>query len=73
MANLAFAASHPLPRPFVMNLAAVSLQPFKALRRWLAGRTTERQLNALDDNQLKDIGIVRGEISEIAFGNLLLR
>ncbi len=33
------------------------------LRRWNRGRATVRALNGLNDWQLKDIGISRGEIS----------
>lgn len=35
---------------------------FAGLRRWNRGRATVRALNGLNDWQLKDIGISRGEI-----------
>ena len=36
-----------------------------SLRRWLRARETARQLNALSDRELSDIGIVRHEIAQV--------
>jgi uncharacterized protein YjiS (DUF1127 family) len=36
------------------------------LRRWLHARETARQLNALSDRDLSDIGIARHDIAQVA-------
>ncbi len=36
------------------------------LRRWLRARETARQLNALSDRELSDIGVARHEIAQVA-------
>ena len=36
------------------------------LRRWLRTRDTARQLNALSDRELSDIGITRQDIAQVA-------
>jgi uncharacterized protein YjiS (DUF1127 family) len=36
------------------------------LRRWLRARETARQLNALSDRELSDIGIARQDIAQVA-------
>ncbi|MBL0406620.1 DUF1127 domain-containing protein [Microvirga aerilata] len=36
------------------------------LRRWLRGRETAHQLNALSDRELSDIGIARYDIAQVA-------
>jgi uncharacterized protein YjiS (DUF1127 family) len=36
------------------------------LRRWLRARETARQLNALSDCELSDIGIARHNIAQVA-------
>jgi uncharacterized protein YjiS (DUF1127 family) len=36
------------------------------LCRWLRARETARQLNALSDRELSDIGIARHNIAEVA-------
>jgi uncharacterized protein YjiS (DUF1127 family) len=35
------------------------------LRRWLRARETARQLNALSDHELFDIGIARHDIAQV--------
>jgi uncharacterized protein YjiS (DUF1127 family) len=35
------------------------------LRRWLRARETARQLNALSDRELSDIGIARQDIAQV--------
>ncbi|MDP8917481.1 MAG: DUF1127 domain-containing protein [Pseudomonadota bacterium] len=37
-----------------------------SLRRWLRSRETARQLNALSDRELSDIGIARHDITRVA-------
>lgn len=39
---------------------------FPALSESLLRRQTRRQLDALSDHQLKDIGLVRGQIDDVA-------
>lgn len=34
------------------------------LRRWIRARDTARQLSALSDRELADIGLTRGDIAE---------
>jgi uncharacterized protein YjiS (DUF1127 family) len=36
------------------------------LRRWLRARETARQLSALSDRELSDIGITRHDITRVA-------
>jgi len=38
----------------------------KTLRKWSAYRVTVRELNALDDRTLNDLGISRGDIHPLA-------
>jgi len=38
----------------------------KTLRRWASYRKTVRELSALDDRDLHDLGITRGEIQPLA-------
>jgi uncharacterized protein YjiS (DUF1127 family) len=37
-----------------------------SLRRWLRARETARQLSALSDRELSDIGIARHDIRQVA-------
>ena len=37
-----------------------------SLRRWLRARETARQLSALSDRELSDIGLVRPDIGRVA-------
>ncbi|MBD2749099.1 DUF1127 domain-containing protein [Microvirga sp. BT688] len=37
-----------------------------SLRRWLRSRETARQLHALSDRELCDIGLTRPDIAEVA-------
>ncbi len=41
---------------------------FKAINRWNTTRKTRNALNGLTDRQLYDIGLVRGDINDIAVG-----
>jgi len=36
------------------------------LRRWLRARETARQLSALSDRELSDIGLARHDIAQVA-------
>lgn len=38
----------------------------KTLRRWASYRKTIRELSALDDRELNDLGITRGDIQPLA-------
>jgi len=38
----------------------------KTLRKWAAYQQTVRELNALDNRQLTDLGITRSDITRIA-------
>ncbi len=51
-----------------MNTAAAPdplRAPFAGLRRWWRERRMADELRAMDDRQLKDIGVYRGEIPSI--------
>lgn len=42
------------------------------LRHWISARTAEAQLARLSDDELKDIGILRSEIHDVARGRVVL-
>lgn len=44
----------------------------KFLRHWISARTAEAQLARLSDDELKDIGILRSEIHDVARGRIIL-
>jgi uncharacterized protein YjiS (DUF1127 family) len=52
--------------PLAETLAAMEQDITAPLRAWNRARLTERQLNELSDRQLLDIGVVRGDIAELA-------
>jgi uncharacterized protein YjiS (DUF1127 family) len=54
--------SEPLPEA----LAAMEQDVTAPIRAWNRARLTARQLNELSDRQLMDIGVVRGDIAELA-------
>jgi uncharacterized protein YjiS (DUF1127 family) len=58
----AFALGRLIIEVCVMFLS-VALSGF---RRWLRARETARQLNALSDRELSDIGIARHDIAQVA-------
>lgn len=60
--NLGREAADPLPE----TLAAMEQDVTAPIRMWNRARETARQLNALTDRQLLDIGIVRGDIADLA-------
>jgi uncharacterized protein YjiS (DUF1127 family) len=55
-----------LHEPLPETLAAMEQDVTAPLRAWNRARLTARQLNELSDRQLLDIGVVRGEIAELA-------
>jgi len=52
----------PLPEPF----AAMEQDVTAPIRMWNRARLTAKQLSSLTDRQLMDIGVVRGDIAELA-------
>ena len=52
--------------PLPETLAAMEQDITAPIRAWNRARLTERQLNELSDRQLLDIGVVRGDIAELA-------
>jgi len=54
--------SEPLPE----TLAAMEQDVTAPIRTWNRARLTARQLHELSDRQLLDIGVVRGDIAELA-------
>jgi uncharacterized protein YjiS (DUF1127 family) len=52
--------------PLPETLAAMEQDVVAPIRAWNRARLTARQLNELSDRQLLDIGVVRGEIAELA-------
>jgi uncharacterized protein YjiS (DUF1127 family) len=52
--------------PLPETLAAMEQDVTAPIRAWNRARLTARQLNELSDRQLMDIGVVRGDIAELA-------
>jgi uncharacterized protein YjiS (DUF1127 family) len=52
--------------PLPETLAAMEQDVTAPIRAWNRARLTARQLNELTDRQLMDIGVVRGDITELA-------
>jgi uncharacterized protein YjiS (DUF1127 family) len=52
--------------PLPETLAAMEQDVTAPIRAWNRARLTARQLNELTDRQLMDIGVVRGDIAELA-------
>ena len=52
--------------PLPEALAAMEQDVTAPIRAWNRARLTARQLNELTDRQLMDIGVVRGDITELA-------
>ena len=52
--------------PLPETLAAMEQDITAPIRAWNRARLTERQLNELSDRQLLDIGVVRGDIADLA-------
>jgi uncharacterized protein YjiS (DUF1127 family) len=55
-----------IQEPLPETLAAMEQDITAPLRAWNRARATERQLSELSDRQLLDIGVVRGDITELA-------
>jgi uncharacterized protein YjiS (DUF1127 family) len=68
VARLSGAINGPLPAA-VQAMEDDMTAPFKA---WSAARATAKELSRLTDRQLMDIGVIRGDIDELA-GNLAER
>ncbi len=49
------------------------LEMFGAVRRWQAREQVRNQLAAMDDRQLADIGLSRGDIEAVAEGKMVRR
>lgn len=45
---------------------SMAMRFFSALADWNDARLTRKTLNALSDRELNDIGLVRGDIDEVA-------
>jgi uncharacterized protein YjiS (DUF1127 family) len=52
--------------PLPETLAAMEQDVTAPIRAWNRARLTARQLNELSDRQLMDIGVVRGDIADLA-------
>ncbi|HVT52373.1 MAG TPA: DUF1127 domain-containing protein [Dongiaceae bacterium] len=55
-----------IQEPLPESLAAMETDMVAPLRAWNRARLTARQLAELSDRQLSDIGVVRGDIDELA-------
>ncbi|HVY98950.1 MAG TPA: DUF1127 domain-containing protein [Dongiaceae bacterium] len=55
-----------IQEPLPESLAAMETDVVAPLRAWNRARLTARQLAELSDRQLTDIGVVRGDIDELA-------
>jgi uncharacterized protein YjiS (DUF1127 family) len=56
-----------IQEPLPETLAAMETDVTAPLRAWNRARLTARQLDELSDRQLSDIGVVRGDIDELAY------
>jgi uncharacterized protein YjiS (DUF1127 family) len=56
-----------IQEPLPETLAAMETDVTAPLRAWNRARLTARQLAELSDRQLSDIGVVRGDIDELAY------
>ena len=56
-----------IQEPLPESLAAMETDVVAPLRAWNRARVTARQLAELSDRQLTDIGVVRGDIDELAY------
>jgi uncharacterized protein YjiS (DUF1127 family) len=56
-----------IQEPLSESLAAMETDVVAPLRAWNRARLTARQLDELSDRQLNDIGVVRGDIDELAY------
>jgi uncharacterized protein YjiS (DUF1127 family) len=56
-----------IQEPLPESLAAMETDMVAPLRAWNRARLTARQLAELSDRQLSDIGVVRGDIDELAY------
>src|SRR5581483_10016646 len=56
-----------IQEPLPETLAAMEQDVTAPLRAWNRARLTARQLAELSDRQLTDIGVVRGDIDELAY------
>jgi uncharacterized protein YjiS (DUF1127 family) len=56
-----------IQEPLPETLAAMETDVTAPLRAWNRARLTARQLAELTDRQLTDIGVVRGDIDELAY------
>ena len=68
VARLSGAISGPLPA----SVQAMEEDVTAPLKAWSAARATAKELSRLTDRQLMDIGVIRGDIDELA-GNLAER
>jgi uncharacterized protein YjiS (DUF1127 family) len=55
-----------LQQPLPESLAGIEQDLTAPIRAWNRARLTARQLDELNDRQLSDIGVVRGDIDELA-------
>ncbi|WP_208109921.1 DUF1127 domain-containing protein [Dongia mobilis] len=62
VARLSGAINGPLP----VTVAAMEQDVTAPLKAWSAARATVKELSRLTDRQLMDIGVIRGDISELA-------
>jgi len=56
----------PLGSIAIFHLVAGVERLFAATAAWRNARITERELHKLSDQQLEDVGLFRGQISDIA-------
>ena len=69
MAGVAFTSAAAQSAVFTFHTAVIKVHPLRSFVRWNQGRQTRNALSALTDRQLQDIGMVRGDIDELAFAN----
>lgn len=67
MAGFAFTSAAAQPAVFTFREVVNKVLPLRSFARWNQGRLTRNALSAMTDRQLQDIGMVRGDIDELAF------
>ncbi len=69
MASIAFASRVEHSGLSMSRIVSIARVLPNRLQRWIFERRTRFTLGALSDRQLEDIGLIRGDIDRMSFGN----
>ena len=67
MAGFAFTSAAAQSAVFTFHAAVNKVLPLQSFARWNRGRQTRNALSAMTDRHLLDIGMIRGDIDDLAF------